>query len=221
MKENLLIKKESAEITHVKTKDKAVTKEGNEGQKSGDKPCRKSGHNHKGKYFPDNRFGAKYQGNESNTNEIIPTRRRNEREYMYEDDNSCNLMIDEMISDDDEDTSNLEKCYDLDSEDKIDEEDSYLLRNGRSGITKEKPTKKIRARIILSLEDKNGNRTEYLGLLDIGNSSGLISKELVENMGSDARKLLTFGTLTQKNSIQEKRQILTACISRNSTSKEK
>ena len=102
--------------------------------------------------------------------------KRNKREVTYEDDNSCNLMIDEMISDEDEDMPNIEKYYDSDSADEIDEEDSYLLRNGRTIITDKKATKRTRSSVIFSLEDKNGNRTEYLGFLDIGSTDGLISK---------------------------------------------
>ena len=78
---------------------------------------------------------------------------------------------------------NLGKCYDSDSEDESDEEDSYLLRNGRPAITKKKLTKKTSSSVIFSLEDKNGNRTEYLGLLGTGSTGGLISKELVEKCG--------------------------------------
>ena len=153
----------------------------NEGQKAGDKPCRKTGHNHKWKDCTDNRFGINYQDNESNANESRPTGRRNEREVTYEDDNSCNLMIDKMISDEDEDMTNLGKYYESDSEDESDEEDSYLLRNGRPVVTKEKlKTKRTRASVIFSLEDKNGNKMEYIGLLDTGSTGGLISKELVE-----------------------------------------
>ena len=47
-------------------------------------------------------------------------------------------MIDEMISDEDKDMPNIEKCYDSDSKDKSDKDDSYLLRNGRPVITKER-----------------------------------------------------------------------------------
>ena len=68
--------------------------------------------------LPDNRCGANYQGNEINANESRNTERRNEREVTYEDDNSCNIMIDEMISDEDKDMPNIEKCYDSDSIDK-------------------------------------------------------------------------------------------------------
>ena len=92
-----------------------------------------------------------------------------------------NLMIDKMISDEDEDMTNLGKYYESDSEDESDEEDSYLLRNGRPVVTKEKlKTKRTRASVIFSLEDKNGNKMEYIGLLDTGSTGGLISKELVE-----------------------------------------
>ena len=139
------------------------------------------GHNHKWKYCPDNRFGTNYQGNESNANESRPVGRRNEREVTYEDDNSCNLMIDKMISDENEDMPNLGKCYESDSEDESDEEDLGLLRNGRPVITKDK-LKRTRTRVgvIFSLEDKNENRTEYIGLLDTGSTGGLVSKKLVE-----------------------------------------
>ena len=89
-------------------------------------------------------------------------------------------MIDEMISDEDEDMPNIEKYYDSDSEDEIDEEDSYLLRNGRPVITDKKPTKRTRSSVIFSLKDKNGNRMEYLGFLDICSTDGLINKKLVE-----------------------------------------
>ena len=79
-------------------------------------------------------------------------------------------MIDEIISDEDEDIPNLGTCYDSDSKDESDEEDSHLLRNGRPAITKNELTKKTRSSVIFSLEDKNGNRTEYLGLLDTGST---------------------------------------------------
>ena len=139
------------------------------------------GHNHKWKYFPDNRFGTNYQGNESNANESRPVGRRNERKVTYEDDNSCNLMIDKMISDENEDMPNLRKCYESDSEDESDEEDLGLLRNGRPVITKDKlKRKRTRVGVIFSLEDKNENRTEYIGLLDTGSTGGLVSKKLVE-----------------------------------------
>ena len=48
----------------------------NEGQKAGDKPCRKTGHNHEWKDCTDNRFGINYQDNESNANASRPTGRR-------------------------------------------------------------------------------------------------------------------------------------------------
>ena len=68
----------------------------NEGQTSGDKPCRKTWHNHKWKYFLDNRFGTNYQGNEKNANDNWPIYSNKKREVTYEDDNSCNLMSDKI-----------------------------------------------------------------------------------------------------------------------------
>ena len=55
-------------------------------------------------------------------------------------------MIDEMIKTEDEDMLNLEKRYDSDSEDESDEEDSYLLWNGRPIITKEKTNEKDKSK---------------------------------------------------------------------------
>ena len=90
-------------------------------------------------------------------------------------------MIDKMISDENEDMPNLGKCYESDSEDESDEEDLGLLRNGRPVITKDKlKRKRTRVGVIFSLEDKNENRTEYIGLLDTGSTGGLVSKKLVE-----------------------------------------
>ena len=97
-------------------------------------------------------------------------------------------MIDKMISDENEDMPNLGKCYESDSEDESDEEDLGLLRNGRPVITKEKPTKKTRVIEIFSLEDKNRNRTEYLGLLGTDSTGGLISKELVGKYGFQCKE---------------------------------
>jgi len=37
--------------------------------------------------------------------------------------------------------------------------------------------------VIFTVEDNNGKRTEYLGLLDTGSTCGLISKVLVEKYG--------------------------------------
>ena len=55
----------------------------NKGQTSGDKPYRKMGHNHKGKYFPDNRFGTNYQGNENMRTIIdLDTQAKDERLRM-------------------------------------------------------------------------------------------------------------------------------------------
>ena len=102
-------------------------------------------------------------------------------ESRTERDPSCYLMLDDMISDDDESLPDLVELCDSKSEDKSEENDMYLLRNRRSVIKKEKPTKKTTASVIFSLEDKNGNTMEYLGLLDTGSTSGLINKVLVEN----------------------------------------
>ena len=78
----------------------------------------------------------------------------------YEDDNSCNLMIDDMS--DDEDMPDLALTYESDSEDESDL-DSNLLRNRRPVVTREcKPKKRTRVSVIFSLEDENGNITEYL-----------------------------------------------------------
>ena len=85
-----------------------------------------------------------------------------------------------MISDDDKSLPNLTELYDSDSEDESDVYDTYLLRNRRPVIKKEKLTETIRSSVIISLEDKNGNTTEYLGLLDTGSTGGLINEELVE-----------------------------------------
>ena len=75
---------------------------------------------------------------------------------------------------------NLTEIYDSDSYDESDEEDTYLLRNRRPVIKKDKLTKKTRASVIFSLEGKNGNTTEYLGLLDTGSAGGLINEKLVK-----------------------------------------
>ena len=40
--------------------------------------------------------------------------------------------------------------------------------------------RKARASVIFTLEDKDGTRKKYLGLLDTGSTGGLISKELVD-----------------------------------------
>ena len=102
-------------------------------------------------------------------------------ESRTERDPSCYLMLDDRISDDDESLPDLVELCDSESEDKSEEDDMYLLQNRRSVIKKEKPTKKTTASVIFSLEDKNGNTMEYLGLLDTGSTSGLINKVLVEN----------------------------------------
>ena len=83
---------------------------------------------------------------------------------------------------------NLTEIYDLDSEDESDEEDTYLLRNRRPFIKKEKLTKKTRTSVIFSLEDKNRNTTEYLGLLDRCSTGGLINTKLVEKYGFQCKK---------------------------------
>ena len=63
-----------------------------DGLKSGDKPCRKPGHNHKWKDCPDNRFGKNYRSNETNNNEINERDSSREREIRCEDENESNVI---------------------------------------------------------------------------------------------------------------------------------
>lgn len=109
-------------------------------------------------------------------------------ESRTERDPSCYLMLDDMISDDDESLPDLVELCDSKSEDKSEEDDMYLLRNRRSVIKKDKTTKKTTSSVIFSLEDKNGNTMEYLGLLDTGSTGGLINKVLVEKWFSMKEK---------------------------------
>ena len=55
-------------------------------------PCKKPGHNHDWKDYPDNKYGSKYRGNESHA---IEERQRNssqEREITFEDHQKVNIM---------------------------------------------------------------------------------------------------------------------------------
>ena len=164
----------------------------NGAQKSGDKPCHILGHRHKWKEYPDNKFGNNYQGHESNANESHRSRDSSrEREVISQDDNKCNLLIKDLDSESDYNSSNddasdpgLIERHDSES---ADGEDTYLLRNERT-TRKEKPARKTRASVIFSLEDKNGNTKEYLRLLDTGSTGGLISKDLVDEYGFQCEK---------------------------------
>ena len=73
--------------------------------------------------------------------------------------------------------------------------DAFLLRKRRSDTSRTLLTKKARASVIFTLEDKEGIRNQYLGLLDTGSTGGLISKELVEKYGfSITKHASTWGT---------------------------
>ena len=70
-------------------------------KKSGDKPCRKPGHDHKWSDCPDNKYGRNNQGHESNVTERSNgDASRSEREVRFQDDNSYNMMM-EYESDED------------------------------------------------------------------------------------------------------------------------
>lgn len=58
--------------------------------------------------------------------------------------------------------------------------DAYLLHKRPSATTTRPTNTKARASVIFTLEDKDGTMKQYLGLLHIGSTGGLISKELVD-----------------------------------------
>ena len=63
---------------------------------SNDKLCRKPGHNHICKYYPDNKYRSKYQSGETNTNEKITERRcdnSQERDEIYHEEKEVYLII--------------------------------------------------------------------------------------------------------------------------------
>ena len=132
----------------------------NDGQKSGDKSCRKMGHNDKWKEFPDNRFGNNYQDNESNSNEQRFRNSRTEREITFEIENSCHLMIEDMNSDDDASVLDLVEPYNSKSEDENGEEDAYLLRNRTPVIQRNKKVPRHHTTIgqICLQRDANGTK---------------------------------------------------------------
>jgi len=73
---------------------------------------------------------------------------------------------------------------DSESDDDSNEEDeyleaAYLLRNRPTPKPKPESTK-TRASIFFSIENKNGVRKQYFGLLDTGCTGWLVTKELVD-----------------------------------------
>ena len=58
--------------------------------------------------------------------------------------------------------------------------------------------------MIFSLENKNGEKIEYLILLDTGSTGGLITNTLVKNIGSKPSTTIPRGTQTQAYSKQGK-----------------
>lgn len=119
-----------------------------------------------------------------------------EQEVWFEASHECNL-IDECFSDEEDDMPDLVTRYNSDSKsDNSDEKDddemsdlvtrynlddnnkldaAYLLHN-RPSVKPSGKIMKARASVIFSLVDKNGERKEYLGLLDTGSTSSLITK---------------------------------------------
>ena len=101
------------------------------------------GHNYKWKECPGNKFDNNYEGNKGNTIERQKSRYWNtEREIAFEDDNSCNLIIEDGSSYDDISLLNISKPYDSESEDKEEEEEKFLLWNRRLVILKKKISEK-------------------------------------------------------------------------------
>ena len=146
-------------------------------------------HNYKWEECPDNKFDENCKSNESNAIERQKSRYWNtEREIAFEDDNSCNLIIEDESSYDDVSLLNISEPYDSESEDKEDEEETFLLWNRRPVIWKEKLVRKTRAGVMLFLEDKNGNTKNELWLLDKGSTDAIISKYLVENMDLNVKQ---------------------------------
>ena len=104
------------------------------------------------------------------------------------------MIIEDQSSEGDTLLPDLAETYDSEWKVEEGEKDTYLLRNRRLIMQKEKPARRTRDKAIFSLEDKNGNMKEYLELLDMGSTGGLISKNLVEKYGFQYEKSSSWDT---------------------------
>ena len=150
----------------------------NNSKNANDKPCRKPGHNHLWGDCPDNRNGRNPRNRNENNNIEQSRDNSREREVRFEDEHEENNIMeyDESMYDDTD--RSVTPRFELESEDEDEAQDAYLLRNKPSKVH-QNTNKKARASVIFSLEDKNGKKEEFLGLLDTGSTGGLISQELV------------------------------------------
>ena len=138
----------------------------------GNNPCNKDGHKHGWKDCPENKYGNKYHESHQQN---IQRDSSQERTICFEDRHESNTM---------EENKDWYLENEDDSQDLHDEEsviETHLLQNktqNKENKIKNKTVAKVTVQF--SLEDDKGNKSTYLGLLDTGSTSSLISEELVE-----------------------------------------
>ena len=151
----------------------------------GNNPFKKDGHKHDWKDCPDNKYGNKRHENHQQDRQRDSNQ---ESEIPFEDRHDSN-MIEQYESENESDDRRpiLEAKYDSDSESESDSEDkesvieTHLLQKKLlKKATKIKRNTIVKASVQLSLEDEEGKKETYLGLLDTRSTGSLMSEELAK-----------------------------------------